>query len=76
MVVGNIIAPGIGGMIGGMLGGLLGNAIDPMVVKGPKLGEAGLQTSAEGVYRPIVYGTGPVKGNIIERGNRQIRIHR
>ena len=65
-----------GAMIGGMIGSALGNAVDPLIVKGPKLGEAGLQTSAEGVYRPIVFGTGAVKGNIICRGNRYIKIKR
>lgn len=55
------------------IGSVIGNAVDPLVVKGPKLGEAGLQTSAEGVFRPIVFGTGAVKGNVICRGNRQIK---
>lgn len=79
-IVGQAIGGYIGGpwgaMIGGMIGSALGNAIDPLVVKGPKLGEAGLQTSAEGVFRPIVLGTAAVKGNIITRGNRYIRIKR
>ena len=73
MVVGNMIAPGIGGMIGGMLGSWAGNAIDPQVIQGPKIGDNGMQTSAEGVYRPFGFGTFPCMGNIIERGNRQIR---
>lgn len=59
--------------LGYVIGSLVGNAVDPMVVKGPKIGEAGVQTSAEGVFRPVVYGTAAVMGNVIERGNRQIK---
>ena len=79
------VLPIVGAVIGGIYGGpqgaqwgyaigsVIGNAVDPQVIKGPKLGEAGLQTSAEGVFRPIVFGTGAVKGNVICRGNRQIK---
>lgn len=62
--------------VGFMIGSIVGNAVDPQVIKGPQLGEAGLQTSAEGIFRPIVFGTAPVKGNVIERGNRQIKTKR
>lgn len=62
-----------GAQIGFMIGSLVGNAVDPQIIKGPKLGEAGLQTSAEGVFRPIVMGTGAVKGNVICRGNRKVK---
>lgn len=65
-----------GAQLGYAIGSLVGNAVDPLVVSGPKIGEAGLQTSAEGVYRPIVYGTAALKGNIICRGNRVVRKHR
>jgi hypothetical protein len=59
--------------LGFMIGTLVGNAVDPQVVRGPRLGEAGLQTSAEGVFRPIVFGTAALKGNIIDRVNRVVR---
>lgn len=76
-IVGAVVGAYFGNpQLGFAIGSLIGNAVDPQVIKGPKLGEAGIQTSAEGVFRPIVYGTGPVKGNIIERGNRQIKVKR
>lgn len=62
--------------LGFAIGSIVGNAVDPQVIKGPQLGEAGVQTSAEGVFRPIVFGTAPVKGNVIERGNRQVKTKR
>lgn len=72
-IIGGYFGGPQGAQIGFAIGSLVGNAIDPQIINGPKIGEAGLQTSAEGVFRPIVYGTGPVKGNIIARGNRQIK---
>lgn len=72
-IVGGIFGGPVGAQIGFALGSIIGGAIDPQVIKGPKLGDAGLQTSAEGVYRPIVLGTGAVKGNVFERGNRQVK---
>ena len=76
-IVGAAIGAYFGGPAGAQwgyaIGSIVGNAVDPQVIKGPKLGEAGLQTSAEGVFRPIVFGTGAVKGNVICRGNRQIK---
>lgn len=75
-VIGGAIGGPMGAQIGFALGSVLGNAIDPQVIKGPSLGDAGLQTSAEGVFRPIVYGTGAVKGNVIVRGNRQVKTQR
>lgn len=76
-IVGAIVGAYFGGpqgaQIGYAIGSLVGNAVDPQVISGPKLGEAGLQTSAEGVFRPIVLGTGAVKGNIICRGNRVVQ---
>lgn len=62
--------------VGFMIGSIVGNAVDPQVIKGPKLGEAGLQTSAEGVFRPIVFGTAAIKGNVISRGNRKVKTKR
>lgn len=74
-VIGAFFGP-MGSQIGFAIGSLVGNAIDPQVIKGPRLGEAGLQTSAEGVFRSVVLGTGAIKGNIIERGNRQVHTNR
>ncbi len=59
--------------LGYAIGSLIGNAVDPLKIQGPKIGDNGVQTSAEGAIRPVVYGTGPVVGNIISRGNRQIK---
>lgn len=76
-IVGAIVGAYFGNpQLGYAIGSIIGNAVDPQVIKGPKIGEAGVQTSAEGVFRPIVYGTAPVKGNIIHRGNRKIRKRR
>ena len=73
-IVGAIVGSFFGApQLGFAIGSIIGNAIDPQVIKGPRLGEAGLQTSAEGVFRPVVLGTGAVKGNIIERGNRVVQ---
>lgn len=73
--VAGFFLPG-GPAVWGAIGTVIGNAVDPQVIRGPKLGEAGIQTSAEGVFRPIVIGKGPVKGNIVDRGNRQVHKHR
>lgn len=72
-IIGGIYGGPAGAQAGYAIGSIIGNAVDPQIIKGPKLGDAGLQTSAEGVFRPIVYGTAAVKGNVVERGNRQIR---
>lgn len=76
-IVGAIVGAYFGSaQLGFAIGSILGNAVDPQVIKGPRIGEAGLQTSAEGVYRPFVIGKGAVKGNVIERGNRQVKTKR
>lgn len=62
-----------GAQWGYAIGSVIGNAVDPLQIAGPKIGDNGIQTSAEGAFRPIVYGTGPVVGNVICRGNRQIK---
>lgn len=75
-IIGGIYGGAAGAQWGYAIGSIIGNAVDPQIISGPKLGEAGIQTSAEGVFRPIVYGTGACKGNIVARGNRQIRKER
>lgn len=73
-IVGLVVGAYFGNpQLGYAIGSIIGNAVDPEVIKGPKIGDAGVQTSAEGVPRPIVFGTAPVVGNLIYRGNRQIR---
>lgn len=72
-IVGGMIGGPMGASIGMSLGTLAGNAIDPQVLEGPKIGETPMQTSAEGVTRPIVYGTAPVMGNVIAQGNKVIK---
>lgn len=74
-VIGGIYGGPAGAQAGYMIGSIIGNVVDPQIIKGPRLGEAGLQTSAEGVFRPILFGTGAVKGNVVCRGNRQVRTH-
>lgn len=75
-IVGGMIGGPVGAAIGGAIGSVIGNAIDPQIIKGPKLGDGQVQTSAEGVFRPIVIGTGAVMGNIIHRGPEVVRTHR
>jgi hypothetical protein len=68
-VVGGIVG-GIFGMpqLGFALGSAIGSAVDPEIIQGPRIGETGAQTSAEGSPRAIVYGTVSVTGNIIQSG--------
>lgn len=72
-IIGGIYGGPSGAQAGYAIGSLVGNAVDPLVIKGPRIGDAAVQTSAEGVYRPVVFGTAAVVGNVIERGNRQIK---
>ena len=64
-IVGNMIAPGIGGAIGFMAGTLLGNLLDPPKIEGPRLNDLKLQTSEYGRPIPILYGTMRMSGNCI-----------
>ena len=54
--------------LGYAIGSIVGNAVDPQRIKGPRVGDANLQTSQEGAPRPIVYGKAAVMGNLIDRG--------
>lgn len=54
--------------LGFAIGSVIGNAVDPQRIKGPRIGDANVQTSQEGAPRPIVYGTAAVMGNLIDRG--------
>lgn len=65
-VIGAFFGP-IGFQIGATVGGLIGGYIDPEVIKGPTLGDIPVQTSQEGVPRPIIFGSPqPFSGNIIQ----------
>ena len=57
-----------GAQVGFALGGVVGNAVDPVKNIGPRIGETGPQTTAEGAPRAIVFGTAEVTGNVIFRG--------
>lgn len=70
--IGGMYGGTFGAAIGGMIGGAIGGAIDPETIQGPKLGDAQMQTARDGVPRPIVYGIGPIVGNLIDRSELQI----
>lgn len=65
-----------GAAIGQAIGTVVGNAVDPLVIDGPKIGEVAQQTSSEGVYQPIYFGTSQGAGNIIAQGPNVIRRRR
>lgn len=65
-----------GAAIGGAIGSVIGNAVDPLVIDGPRIGEVAQQTSSEGVYQPIYFGTSQGAGNIIAQGPNVIRRRR
>lgn len=73
-IVGAVVGAFFGApQLGYAIGAIVGNIVDPLVINGPKIGDNGVQTSAEGAWRPVVYGTAPVVGNVICRGNRQVK---
>lgn len=51
--------------LGFFLGSLVGNAIDPVRIKAPSIGDISQQTSAEGVACPLYAGTAGGAGNLI-----------
>lgn len=68
-IVGAVVGAYFGApQIGYAIGAVIGNAVDPVKVQGPRLGETGVQTSAEGAPRAIIYGTISCTGNIIAAG--------
>lgn len=67
-IVGAVVGAYFGNpQLGYMIGTLVGNAVDPLVVKGPQIGDSRVQTSAE-VWRPVYFGTACGAGNIIMAG--------
>lgn len=72
-VLGGMIGGTTGAQVGFALGSMIGSAVDPVTIKGPRIGETGAQTSAEGAPRGIVYGTAHVTGNVIASGEAVYR---
>lgn len=68
-VVGGVIGYFVGGPAGAVygfgIGAGIGAYVDPMVVRGPRLGDAVVQTSSVGGVIADGYGTFPTAGNII-----------
>lgn len=75
-IIGGMIGGPVGAAIGGAIGSAVGAYVDPIRHQGPKLGEARAQTAQEGVYRPLVFGTACVAGNVIHRSPRKVVRHR
>ncbi len=55
-----------GAQIGFAVGSIIGGIIDPPHIDGPKLGDAAIQTSRDGIPIPIIWGIHHVVGNIIQ----------
>jgi hypothetical protein len=85
-VVGAVVGAYIGSMsgntaqgaqIGWAIGSAIGNAVDPLVIRGPSIGDIAQQTSQEGVPRPIVFALSqPISGNIVACSEPKIITHR
>lgn len=59
--------------IGAAIGGVVGSYADPIIIQGNTIGDAAIQTAAEGGARAIVIGTACVTATcVIARGNRRI----
>lgn len=73
--IGGFIGAGVGFFFGPAgakwgfeIGAIAGGILDPDVIKGQRLTDAQVQTSIDGVMRPIIYGTYACKGNVIQFG--------
>ena len=72
-IAGTIVGAAFGmPQLGFALGSMIGNAVDPVQIQGPKIGELQVQTSRDGVPRPIIFGVACVAGNIIDRSEPKI----
>lgn len=68
-VVGGVVGAYFGyPQLGLVVGGLIGGIVDPTIIPGPKIGEISVQTSADDVPRPIIYGAMACYGNVIQTG--------
>lgn len=77
-VVGGVIGFFVGApQLGFAIGSMVGAALDPQILQGPRLGDIPVQTSQEGVFRPIIYGAPqPFPGNIIMTGPKVFSVKR
>lgn len=76
-IVGAVVGSFLGSpQIGFMIGSLVGNAVDPVRMRGPSIGEGQATTTQEGLARPIVWGAGVVGANIIDRGELKKSVKR
>ena len=64
--VGFAIGGPTGAQIGYAIGSAVGTLVDPPYVDGPKLGDAAVQTSRDGIPIPIVWGIQHAVGNIVQ----------
>lgn len=67
-IVGGYFGGPSGAQAGWALGSVIGGAIDPVVNKGPSLGDLPTQTSYEGSPRAVIYGTTTCTGYIAAFG--------
>lgn len=68
-IVGAVVGAYFGNPYAGYaIGAAIGGVVDPINTKGPRIGETGAQTSQEGAFRAIVFGTCQVTGNVIASG--------
>lgn len=76
-LIGTVVGAYFGNpQLGYAIGSLVGNAVDPVQIQGPQLGDIPPQTSRDGVPRPVVYGVGVVSGNLVAVGNvRKVERH-
>lgn len=59
--------------LGWAIGAAIGNAVDPLKIKGPSIGEIAQQTSSEGGPRPFIYALSqPFAGNVIATSEPRI----
>lgn len=70
-VIGTVVGAYFGNpQLGYAIGSLIGNAVDPQVIRGPRLQEIPTQTASEGGHRSVVYGTSLInRCNIIDFGD-------
>ncbi|WP_426269136.1 phage tail protein [Dyella kyungheensis] len=74
LIVGSYFGGPVGGAIGSAIGGYIGGAIDPTIVKGPKIGDGQTQSSTDGQPIAWIQGTAAVAGTIVQVSTRrQIR---
>lgn len=73
-IVGAVVGAFFGNpQLGWAIGAAIGNAVDPLVIKGPGLGDLAQQTSQEGGPRPIVFALSPpIAGNVIASGEPRV----